>query len=169
MRKKLMNQLRNLAIGEFAAILSIVFILAVANVGVSTSVALILLSFLLLQGSMYWAVCYYELRNRRPSRINLINVLKIARTVNRVLLIVTPVMLALLRESYFDLGAATGVYLFSIIEYWNYFEYRLSYGRSGFHLGLLVKTKWKRSSMNRRMHQSTTTRGESDERGRPIA
>lgn len=44
---------------------------------------------------------------------------------------------------------AVAAFLFGIIEYINYFWYRLSYGKSGFSIRLLLKTKPQKSSINK--------------------
>jgi hypothetical protein len=44
---------------------------------------------------------------------------------------------------------AVAAFLFGIIEYINYFWYRLSYGKSGFSIRLLLKTKPQKLSINK--------------------
>ncbi|KJS20913.1 MAG: hypothetical protein VR72_12785 [Clostridiaceae bacterium BRH_c20a] len=48
-----------------------------------------------------------------------------------------------------DLLSAIGLILFGIIEYINYYWYRLNYGKLGFNIRILLNTKLQKSSINK--------------------
>lgn len=48
-----------------------------------------------------------------------------------------------------DLIVAVTIFLFGVIEYINYYWYRLSYGKTGFNIKILRNTGLKKSSINK--------------------
>ena len=151
MKRKVRKQLLNLAIGEMAASGAFVFAYYTSRGGLASLMALGMLVFVLLQGSFYWLARYRYLF-KMPSLI--IRSMALSRKLDLVLLLVLPFVIVFVREGTVDLVVAASIYLFAVIEYINYFWYRLSYGRSGFNMKLLMVNGLKESSIRKLLRQS---------------
>lgn len=66
-----------------------------------------------------------------------------------IILVVISVLIPFVKGSNEDLIIAIVVFLFGMIEYINYYWYRLSYGKSGFNIRILLRTKLKNSSISK--------------------
>jgi len=149
MKKRLLN----LGISEgvaalvFLAIHSIYFVTEPAS-----RVALYFLVFLLAQGSLYW---FYKFRTlgKNPSPV-VRKTYSLLRIMNLVLAALVIIAVFALARNRTDLIASLLIFAFAVIEYVNYYWYRLSYGKSGFHLHKLAKAGFKPSSMRRFLKKS---------------
>lgn len=146
---KLKNRLLYLASGEFAAICSFIIAYRVLNLGRASLTAFSFLVFILLQGSMYWLYRYKLLIKRALVGRKAIKLLSIFRYLNMILLLVIAGIIPILKSDYRDLFVAIGLFLFSIIEFINYYWYRLSYGKWGFNIRILLNTGLEKSSINK--------------------
>lgn len=147
MKRKVEKRLLNLAIGEFAAAWTFVLLYTVLELGMASLVALVLLDFILVQGSFYWLVRYRSVKRRKDVPVGIVRFLKVLRDLDLILLFGEPIALTLVREDARDFSFAWFIYLFAIVEYVNYYWYRLSYGKSGFNIRMLMENGLKESSL----------------------
>lgn len=147
--KRLKKQLLNLAIGELAALVTFIFVYGLFDLGNASLHAFSYLIFILLQGSLYWFYRYILIVNKRKVDSKVINLLKFLRLLNIFLMILVGITVPFVRSSMKDLIIAIGIFSFGIIEYINYYWYRLSYGKSGFNIIILFNMKLKKSSINK--------------------
>lgn len=147
--QKLKRQLLNLAVGELAALVIFIYVYRLFNLGNASLLTFSYLIFILLQGSMYWFYRYRLIVIKRNVDLKIISLLKFARWLNILLLIVVGIAAPLVKDSIADLVVALGLYLFGVIEYINYYWYRLSYGKSGFNISMLLNTSLRKSSIHK--------------------
>jgi len=141
--------LLNLAIGEFAALLTFIFVYRLLDLGIASLVAFSYLILILLQGSAYWFYRYILIANKKRVNHKTIELLKFLRRLNMIVLVTISIVIPFIKSSNKDLLIAIGFFLFGIIEYINYYWYRLSYGKSGFNIRILLNTKLQKSSINK--------------------
>lgn len=139
----------NLAIGEFAALLTFIFVYRLLDLGIASLVAFSYLILILLQGSAYWFYRYILIANKKRVNHKTIELLKFLRRLNMIVLVTISIVIPFIKSSNKDLLIAIGFFLFGIIEYINYYWYRLSYGKSGFNIRILLNTKLQKSSINK--------------------
>ncbi|MEG6571046.1 hypothetical protein V6C21_00755 [[Clostridium] cellulosi] len=82
-----------------------------------------------------------------------IKFLRFLRKLNMILLVALSMIIPIIKSSNKDLIIAIGLFLFGIIEYINYYWYRLSYGKSGFNIKTLLNTGLKKSSINKMIYK----------------
>ena len=143
-KEKVRKELVSLCLGEFTAVLSIWFCffllknrLGDVNSLVTILYPLSLLTFILLQGSIYWAVLIRRLSKPQFGNGNVPKIYGGLRILDLVLLISGFPFIVLNTQSVQVAFLATLIQLFAFIEWVNYFLVRLSYS-----LNLLVL--WKR-------------------------
>jgi len=141
--------LLNLAIGEFVALLTFIFVYRLLDLGIASLVAFSYLILILLQGSAYWFYRYILIANKKRVNHKTIELLKFLRRLNMIVLVTISIVIPFIKSSNKDLLIAIGFFLFGIIEYINYYWYRLSYGKSGFNIRILLNTKLQKSSINK--------------------
>jgi hypothetical protein len=138
---KLRKKLISLCTGEIVA--SITFILCLTSfkytIGLKINTMLLfpfyILIFILLQGSYYWFYCLRKISNKNINTSWFKRVYKMLRVINFVLLIVCPFVIGydLIMGNTVGINKETAlsifIYLFSILEYINYFYIRLSYSK----------------------------------------
>lgn len=146
--KKLEKRLLNLAIGEFAALCTFVFVYPL-NLGMASLIAFSYLIIILLQGSMYWFYRYMLIIKRETFSLKAVKFLNALRQLNMILIVIISIIMPIIKSSNKDLLSAIGLFLFGIIEYINYYWYRLSYGKSGFNIRILLNTKLQKSNINK--------------------
>ena len=147
--RRLKKQLLNLAIGEFAALLTFIFVYRLLDLGMASLVAFSYLILILLQGSLYWFYRYILIVNKKRVNHKMIELLKFLRRLNMIVLVAISIVIPIIRSSNKDLMIAIGLFLFGMIEYINYYWYRLSYGKSGFNIRILLNTGLQKSSINK--------------------
>jgi len=143
------NRLLNLALGELVAACSFIYLYRVSNLGTASLISFSLLVFILLQGSVYWIYRYRIVKRRKSVSNGAIKLLSVARKLNMVLILGVVMSILKLMTGDKDLLVAIGVLLFTIIEYINYYWYRLSYGKSGFNIIVLMNTGLQKSSIDK--------------------
>ncbi|KAB3531768.1 hypothetical protein F8154_12525 [Alkaliphilus pronyensis] len=149
------KQLLNLAIGECAALCTFIYIYRLLNLGMSSFLAFAYLIFILLQGSIYWFYRYILLIKRVSFSIKAIKLLRFLRQLNMIVLLVIGLIIPIFKSDFKDLFIAIGLFLFGVIEYVNYYWYRLSYGKLGFNIRILFKTKLQESSINKLINKQS--------------
>ncbi len=147
--KRLEKKLLNLAIGEFAALCTFILVYRSLKLGMATLVAFSYLLFILLQGSLYWLYRYRLLINAKSVDLKVIKLFRSLKYLNMILSVILGMMIPVVKSGDMDFIVAAFVLLFGIIEYINYYWYRLSYGKSGFNIKILSDTKCKRSSISK--------------------
>ena len=149
---KLKKRLLNLFIGEFAAACMFVYVYISSNlirIGNANLIAFLYLIFILLQGSIYWFYKYRLIVKRRHPSLTTVKFLRILRQLNMIIAISIVILIPIVSANYNGLLIAIAILLFGIIEYINYYWYRLSYGKSGFNIKLLLNKKLQKSSINK--------------------
>jgi hypothetical protein len=141
--------LLNLAIGELAALSTFIFVYRLLDLGMASLVAFSYLILILLQGSVYWFYRYILIVNKRRVNHKTIELLKFLRRLNVIVLVAISIVIPIVRSSNKDLIIGIGLFLFGTIEYINYYWYRLSYGKSGFNIRVLLNTRLQKSSINK--------------------
>lgn len=147
------KRLLHLGIGEIAA--GFLFIFVFLNLGsrwgsgTSSNFGLVLLVFLLMQGGSYWLIRYRHLKKRTSINRKVVRGFVWLRRLNLLFGAASLIGILFFFDNLTDLLFGTFLYLFSVIEYINYYEYRLSYGVSGFNLFELRRHGLKRSSLHR--------------------
>ena len=143
-KEKVRKELVSLCLGEFTAVLSIWFCffllknrLGDLNGLISILYPLSLLTFILLQGSTYWAILIGRLSNHQFGNGNIPKIYGVLRILDLILLISGFPFIVWYTQSVRVAIIATLIQLFAHIEWINYFLVRLSYS-----LNLLVL--WKR-------------------------
>lgn len=107
------------------------------------------LILILLQGSMYWFYRYLLIMRKEQSGHNGKSLLRFLRRLNMIILVAISVLIPVVNSSDKDLIIAIVVFFFGMIEYINYYWYRLSYGKSGFNIRILLNTKLQKSSISK--------------------
>lgn len=146
---KLKRQLLYLSTGEFAALCTFGILYRSLGLGFSSLAAFSYLMFILLQGSIYWGYRYLLLLKQKSPSDKAAQLWLILRHVNTGLMVLIGIALPIISISTRDLLWSIAVFVFAILEYINYFWYRLSYGKSGFNVRKLLNTKRKKSSINK--------------------
>ena len=133
-KKKVRKELVSLCLGEFTAVLSFwfCFFLLKNRLGDWNSLATILyplslLTFILLQGSIYWAILIRRLSNPQFGSGNVPKIYGGFRILDLVLLISGFPFIIWNTQSFQVSILATLIQLFALIEWVNYFLLRLSY------------------------------------------
>ena len=133
-KEKVRKELVSLCLGEFTAVLSIWFCffllknrLADWNSLVTILYPLSLLTFILLQGSIYWAILIRRLSKPQFGNGNVPKIYGGFRILDLILLISGFPFIVWNTQSFQVAILATLIQLFSLIEWINYFLVRLSY------------------------------------------
>ena len=133
-KEKVRKELGALCLGELAAILSfwLCFFLLKNRLGdwrslITILYPLSLLTFILLQGSTYWAILIRRLSNPQFGNGNVLKIYGVLRILDLVLLISGFPFIVWYSQSVRVAIIATLIQLFALIEWVNYFLLRLSY------------------------------------------
>ena len=133
-KEKVRKELMSLCLGEFTAVLSIwfCFFLLKNRLGdwrslFSILYPLSLLTFILLQGSIYWAILIRRLSKPQFGSENVPKLYGVLRILDLVLLISGFPFIVWNAQSVLVTILATLIQLFALIEWVNYFLLRLSY------------------------------------------
>jgi hypothetical protein len=138
-----------LGLGEFAALCTFIYVYRLSNHGKASFIAFSYLVFILLQGSIYWLYRYILIIKKERFSIKAVRFFRFLRKLNIILLVAMSMIIPIVKNSNKDLIIAIGLFLFGIIEYINYYWYRLSYGKSGFNIKILLNKGVKKSSINK--------------------
>ena len=133
-KEKVRRELVSLCLGEFTAVLSIWFCFFLLKNRLGDWMSLItilyplsLLTFILLQGSTYWAILIRRLSNPQFGNGNIPKIYGVLRILDLVLLISGFPFIVWNMQSVHVGILATLIQLFALIEWVNYFLLRLSY------------------------------------------
>lgn len=133
-KEKVRKELVSLCLGELAAALSfwLCFFLLKNRIGdwmslITILYPLSLLTFILLQGSTYWAILIRRLSNPQFGNGNIPKIYGVLRILDLVLLISGFPFIVWYSQSVRVAIIATLIQLFALIEWVNYFLVRLSY------------------------------------------
>jgi len=133
-KEKVRKELMSLCLGELTAVLSfwLCFFLLKNRLGdwkslVTILYPLSLLTFILLQGSIYWAILIRRLSNPQFGNGNVPKIYGVLRILDLVLLISGFPFIVWNTQSFQVTILATLIQLFALIEWVNYFLVRLSY------------------------------------------
>lgn len=133
-KEKVRKELVSLCLGEFAAVLSFWFCFFLLKNLLTDWMSLItilyplsLLTFILLQGSTYWAILIRRLSNPQFGSGNVPKIYGVLRILDLILLISGFPFIFWNAQSVQVAILATLIQLFAIIEWVNYFLVRLSY------------------------------------------
>lgn len=143
------KQLLNLATGELAAAIVFIFVYHSFSPGRASFLAFSYLIFILLQGSLYWFYRYLLIRKQKDGHSLVKQLLKVLQRLNSLLLLGVAISIPITQTGLKDFIVAIVIFLFGMIEYINYYWYRLSYGQSGFNIKILWKTGLAKSSINK--------------------
>lgn len=159
------KELIRLSTGELAASLVFVFALSLLQERLNLTLDIVilypfsLLIFILLQGSYYWLYCIKILEKKPVNQVSFRKAYKVLRTINLIIILLYPLMM-LYQYFFGNLIALSGktfmslfLYIFSIIEYINYFYIRLSYNKLKDILMLLRLKNLKKSSLYKELHK----------------
>lgn len=148
MKKILIKELTNLYTGELASILVFWFVyyLDFKDFVPQVFYPLLILSFILLQGSIYWLICLLRLKGKRIKNIG--KIFYILKYLNLILILLA---ILIITKSHYDnvLYDIFGVFLlmFAITEWLNYFIVRLSYKNPKTIIRLIKHKKVKKSKL----------------------
>ncbi|WP_240419520.1 hypothetical protein [Paenibacillus periandrae] len=146
--RKLRKHLLNLALGELVAAFSFLVVFKLyLDLGFASLLALAFLVLQLIQGVLYWVFRSQSLGNEKSLLIR--KTLIVLRRTNLLLAVLVVILLIMLAQNKRDLFLGMLIYVFSVIEYINYYWYRLSYGKSGFNIKLLIQAGLKPSSIHK--------------------
>jgi len=163
--KSIKKELVSLCTGEIAASIVFIFVLISLKSSLNLSIDMIILYpfsilvFILFQGSYYW---FYRLKNINRKQVKQHRfrfVYRALRTIDLILIMLYPVIMIyeFLFRSLVSVSGKTFVsffiYIFSIIEYINYFYIRLSYRKFNDIVMLLRLKDLKKSSLNKELRK----------------
>ena len=147
--KKLERHLLYLVLGEFSALCTFGFLYRSLRLGAASLAGFSYLMFVLFQGSTYWGYRYVLILKRKSPSRKAAELWRVSRYLSTGLMGLTGVVIPIVHAGSWDLFWGIAAFLFAIIEYINYFWYRLSYGKSGFNLRVLVNTRLQKSSISK--------------------
>lgn len=140
MKKDLEKRLVYLFTGEFFAIIAFNFVYFYHVVNQNNSYSLIyvffILNFILLQGVFYWFVKWRSLKSKRIIFPNLHKFLYVLKKINHTLICIAPIILLIdifvLERVLFSRFLLTMfIYVFTIVEYINYYHIQLTNYKNG--------------------------------------
>lgn len=165
MKKHVEKRFLSLFTGEAVALTLFIFVSYLWNKAFPTYklyslpsfwMSFLFLEFLLVQGSIYWFVKWrrYKKENTFTTPIETVRVYKKMQKVNIVLMVICPIWLIIdflqwKPEIPAGFYIALAVYIFSILEYINYFHIQLSYDNPSDIKHLLSTKKLKQASLNK--------------------
>lgn len=138
MKNRLQKRLLSLAFGELTAAIAFSYLYLVLDLGTLSLISLLSLNFVLVQGSIYWFIKYSAISRNNRSGNSAKFVFRVFKSLNLLLIVAFPAALLFRMNEYRapDLIAGSSFYLFFIIEYINYYVFRLSYGDRGLTLSI---------------------------------
>ncbi|MGG1638683.1 hypothetical protein [Paenibacillus sp. NRS-1760] len=146
--RKLRKYLLNLALGELVAAISFLVVFKLyLDLGFASLLAFSFLVLQLIQGVLYWVFRSQSLGKEKSLLMR--KILIMLRRINLLLAVIIVILLLMLAQNKRDLFFGMLIYVFSVIEYINYYWYRLSYGKSGFNIKLLIQAGLKPSSIHK--------------------
>ncbi|HNX92226.1 MAG TPA: hypothetical protein PKI17_01775 [Syntrophomonas sp.] len=148
MKKVLKKQLIKLSTGELASILAfwLCYFVAIKEHTVQVIYPLSVLSFILLQGSIYWFICLIRLTKKHITFKSAGRYYFVLKHINLLLILgFIPILIFCQSVSFKYYFWGIFLILFALIEFINYFLVRLSYPNPGIQISR-IKTKSLRKS-----------------------
>ena len=148
MKKHLISELTRLYTGELASILVFYFLyyLKFKVFVLAVFYPLTVLCFILFQGAAYWFICFQRLKGKKIKNVG--KVFYILKYFNLVLIGVSvPVILLSDYENIFYMITGLFLFAFSLVEWVNYYVFRLSYRNPKRIIDLIKHNKLKRSQL----------------------
>ena len=134
MKNHLKKTLINLAVGELVAIIMFwtnffIFKKYITN---TTSIipiifTLFILSFILIQGSIFWLVLLKRISNKNFAKTSLGKIYNHLRRLDIILLYLSILIIIVNQQTFTPTIISLSIWIFAIIEYINYYKVRLSY------------------------------------------
>ena len=134
MKNHLKKTLINLAVGELVAIIMFwtnffIFKKYITN---TTSIipiifTLFVLSFILIQGSIFWLILLKRISNKNFAKTSLGKIYNHLRKLDIILLYLSILTLIVNHQTFTTKIISLSIWIFAIIEYINYYKVRLSY------------------------------------------
>ena len=134
LKKRMKNKLANLAFGELVsvAIFWINFFLFKkflidTKALISISAPLFILSFILVQGSIYWCILIKRLSNPRFAVVQTGKIYNKLKILDLILLFVVFLLIILNYSTFSIMLISLAIWIFAVIEWVNYYKLQLSY------------------------------------------
>lgn len=177
MRNRILKRLSYLFTGETTSLIMFVFVSYMVNYAYpdlhlyslfSFWSSFLLLEFLLLQGSIYWFVKWKRLKKENTSAapIRLIKQLRAIKKWNIAIIIIIPA--AFIADYYMwhpstpqGMAIAAFIYIFTILEYVNYFHIQLSYDNRSDINSLKRSKRFKQSCLSKDFKRLKNLKAES--------
>lgn len=138
MKKPMKQKLTSLATGELVAVLVFwmnFFLLkkwilttgALISISISISFSLFVLSFILIQGSVFWWILIKRISNPRFAERYIGKIYRILKILDLILLGVGALIIILNYSEFPTSIISLAIWFFAVIEWINYFKWQLSY------------------------------------------
>ena len=134
MKNHLKKTLINLAVGELTAVIVFWINFFIFKKYITDTVAIIpviftlfVLSYILIQGSIFWLVLFKRISNKNFAKTSLGKIYNYLRRLDIILLYLSILILIVNHQTLTTTIISLSIWIFSIIEYINYYKVRLSY------------------------------------------
>lgn len=134
MKKQIKQRLTSLATGELVAVvvLWINFFLfkkwiTSTNALISISFPLLILSFVLIQGSIFWCILIKRISNPRFADEYTGRIYKVLKIIDLILLCTGILVIIFKYSGFYTLIISLAIWIFAVIEWINYYKLQLSY------------------------------------------
>ena len=162
MKKSMKQKLTSLASGELVAILVFWFNffllkkwLVTTQALISISFSLFILSFILIQGSVFWWILIKRLANLRFAEKYIGKIYKILKKVDACLLAVGALLVVWTYSDFATFAISMTIWLFVMIEWINYYKWQLSYSLNPtLLLTYLLKRKLRKSKIAKEIEKA---------------
>ena len=162
MKKSMKQKLTSLASGELVAVLVFLFNffllkkwLVTTQALISISFSLFILSFILIQGSVFWWILIKRLANPRFAEKYTGKAYKMLKKVDASLLAVGALLVVWTYSNFTTFGISMAIWLFALIEWINYYKWQLSYSLDPtLLLTYLLKRKLRKSKITKEIEKA---------------
>lgn len=134
MKKQIKQRLTSLATGELVAVVVfwINFFLfkkwiTSMNALISISFPLLILSFVLIQGSIFWCILIRRISNLRFAEKYTGRIYKVLKIIDLILLCIGILVIIFKYSGFYTLIISLAIWIFALIEWVNYYKLQLSY------------------------------------------
>ena len=134
MKNNLKKTLINLAVGELVAVIVFWINFSIFKKYITNTVSIIPvistlfpLSFILIQGSIFWLVLLKRISNKNFAKTSLGKIYNHLRRLNIILLFLSILIIIVNHQTFTPTIISLSIWIFAIIEYINYYKVRLSY------------------------------------------
>lgn len=134
MKNHLKKTLINLAVGELVAVIVFWINFFIFKKYITDTISIIpviftlsLLSFILIQGSIFWLILLKRISNKNFAKTSLGKIYNHLRKLDIILLYLSILTLIVNHQTFTTTIISLSIWIFAIIEYINYYKVRLSY------------------------------------------